>query len=822
MTTPTITDVNVTNTFTSTATGLVITGTNFGASKGAGSVTLVDGPNNCTETTTSWGDTSITFNASLGNCRYGIRSIQVMNDSGGATTQTVTVQAPVDKCYFDLQTLLQPFSVDAFGAPNRFGDASNDITDNAELEFSSLSFSGASTCANITINTDGSYKVPVDLTSLSWLWNNGAGGWQDTGVNRTGQGKVHIGESNGFRLSCSNSGNNGSPAPPRSAPTKTICLTGCDFPNTTSGIQNCMSAISAGQSCEMRSSTSDSSTDTWAVQIALSSVGGTSGNPKTLRVQDGDSILISMATGTTTPLLSLTNVNNVNIQGNSTGQNGLLIGDASLWAFTCAQSASSPTFSGTANCYPNGKNTVITGSTNIGLMNMSLRGASSAIASEFDNASDYIYMRQDFVDLHGVNDNEASSNPAESGNLLNVNAKHFLAEDTTFSHGGVAALKVTGSFAILRRVIGDGSWDDLTGNSTYSGTDPIQITPNDCSSGSYGCAPYGPVLIEDSEIINSGLTPSNASYNVAIRLNGLGVIFRKNYVYTNTNNYLMSVCGTNDSSNTAYSEGEQSIYNNTFWGGASFWTAAAGYPASVNASICQLAIIADNLFQGAQPGIKSASEIYTFTAGLSGVSKGTYTNQWKGWKVFSNIFGVDPANPSLNMQVALTGTGAAVKSVTDSTTWASNFFSNRNVTETWTNGTTTPGQSRAGLILSTAATAGVGDNAPITTTTAAGSSVTAIPVGSARPFKDDWGFNAHTFGGFHTEYGDCIAVGPLTTSRIVDAIPVRIATGGVNYTTNVLTASSAMTFQSGSPVWKAIDNGDGSCGRAYQNRGAEQ
>lgn len=820
---PTITNVNTTNTMTGTATGLIITGTNFGATKGTGSVKLVDGSTSCTQTTTAWGDTSITFSAVLGSCRYGNRSIRVTNDSALNVSQAVTVTAPTGKCYFDLGTLIQPFSVDAFGAPNRFGDAANDMSDNSQMEFNSLTFSDASTCANITVNSDGSYKVPIDLTSLDWQWNDGSGGWITTADSRTGQNKVHIAENNGFRLSCSSSGSNGIPPPVRGNPNKTICLTGCDYPNTTSGIQNCMGAISSGQVCEMRSSTSDGSAETWAAQISLSSISGTAGSPKTLRVRDGDSILLSFATGATTPLLALTSVNNVNIQGNSSGTDGLHIGDPSVWVFTCAQSASSPTFSGTANCYPNGKNTVITSSTNIGLMNLSMHGASNAIASSIDNASDYIYLRQDLVDLHGVNDNRAAPTSAESGFLLNVHADHFLAEDTTFSHGGVAALKITGSFSILRRVIADGSWDDLTENSTYSGTDPIQLALNDCSSGTNGCAPYGPALIEDSEIIHSGLTPTSSTYNVAIGLHGLGIIFRKNFVYNNTNNYLFSLCGTADPSSTAYSEGEQQVYNNTFWGGAPFWTNAAGYPSSVSTSICQLAVIADNLFQGAQPGIKSTAEIYAFTAGLNGVPKGTtYTNQWKGWTVFSNIFGVDPANPSLNMQVSLTGTGAATVAVTNSTQWASNWYSNRNVTENWANATSTPGMSRPGLVLATTSAAGVGDNAPITTTTGAGSGITAIPVASARPFKDDWGFNNHTFGAFHTEYGDCIAIGPLTTSTIVDAIPVRIATSGVNYTTNVLTASTGMTFQNGSPVWKAIDNGDGSCGRAYQNRGAAQ
>jgi hypothetical protein len=821
---PTITDVNTTNTFTATATGLVITGTGFGASQGTGGVVVVDGSTTCTETVTAWADTSITFSAVLGNCRYGARSVRVTTNGGTSASKDVTVTAPSGKCYFDLGTLLQPFQVDKYGAPNRFGDFSpNDMTDNSQMEFSSLVFTGSSTCANITVNSDGSYKVPEDLFSLSWQWNPGGSGqsWHSSGTTRTGQNKVHIKPVNGFRLSCSNTTAPNTGIPTRGTPNKTICLSGCDYPNTTVGIQQCMAAISPGQVCEMRSSTSDGSTETWAAQIRLVGVAGTSGSPKTLWVRDPDSIMLEVA-NPNGGMLEVLSSSYVNIQGNTTATSGLIIGDQSLWAVNCALSASSPSFSGTPNCYPHKFAIYVGASNDVGLFNLTSHGGSDNNANYIDNASNYVYIRQSDFNLHGINNNQAPTAPSDSGVLLQSNGDHVLVEDTTFAHSGASAIKVTGSFNIFRRITVDNYWQDLTSNATYTGSQLVRAVSNDCSSAGFGCSPYGPILFEDSEFKRSGLTPTHPTSNYAVSLLSLGGIFRKNYVHSNYHNYLLTMCDTEDHVTTTYREGEQAVYNNTFFGGAPILMPVGGYPASISGSECQNMIIADNLFQGAQPGPNGGAYIYAFTALLGTLSVGSYSNSWKGTRVFANIFGIDPAAPSLNMQVNLTGTGAATKSLTDSSTWPSNFYSNTSVTQSWANGSTTPSLDRAGLILGTTSASGLSDATPIAVTTNSGAPSASMTLNSARPFKDDWGFSTHTFGSFHTEYGDCLVVGPLTTSTFQQGVAVRIAASGINYTTNTVTLANSVSFQTGSPVWKGIDNLDGTCGRAWGNRGAAQ
>lgn len=819
---PTITLVNGgTNTFADGAAGVTVTGTNFGAV--TGTLQLIDGSTTSNQTVTGWTDTTITFTAVLGGCRYGARSIKVIrNDNSNFNVHDAIITAPSGKCYFDTSTLLQPFAVDKNGAPNRFGDAvaANDITDNSEIELSNLTFSGVSSCANITVNSNASYKVPMDLQSFDWRWNNG-GGWASTAADRTGQGKVHIAGSNGFRSSCNNFGGSSTPGiPPRTQATKTICVSGCDYPNTTLGVSNCMAVLGNGQSCEMRDQVGGVA-ETWTQPIVIAGIHGIEGSVKTLRVQDGDTVIVSGTTSTGVPLLNINNSDHINVQGNSTGSTGLFIGDPSIWNVNCAQATTAPGFVAPYNCFPNGMNTDVTSSNDIGFMNFTLGGATDRVATRIEKTASYVYFKSMVVDLHGNNNDHAVPTPAEDGLLFEQDSDQFMAEDSQWSHSGSPALKVTGSYNVFRRITVDNGWSDLTGDTTiYRGAETLEIVSNDCSDANFGCAPYGPVMVEDSEFRGSGLTPSHSPWNTATELKGIGVIFRKNYIYGNDRNYLVSMCGSVDGTTTAYREGEQQLYHNTLFGGANFWSGGNGYPAGINTAICQKMIIKNNLMQGNQPGQKSSSDIYAFTAKLSGVPLGGYANQWKGAVIANNIFGSDPLVPSLNMQANLTGTGANTVALTNSVTWPANFFNNNNVTMTWANGTTSPDPSRNGLVLGSTNSVGVGDAPAVTTTANAGTAVTSITLTDARAFKDLWNFSGHGWGGWHVEYGDCISVGPTTGSTNVQAVNTQIT--AINYSTGVVTVTPAVTFQNGSPVWKAIDNVDGTCGRIWRNRGAFQ
>ena len=562
VTPPTITTVNGGgNTFNSDAVGVVIVGTGFGASQGTGSVTVRDGSLSSTQTVTAWGDTSITFTGVRGDIRYGARNVRVTNGLGTFVDQAVTVTAPPAKCYFDLGAIVQPFSVSNKGMPNRFGDASGDITDDSQLEFSNMVFNGGSTCANITIATNGTFRIPSDLLALDWIWNSGLG-WKDTVTQRRGANKARGPATSGFRASCTGTSGDNTNPPARVAYKFKIAVTGGDYPATSTGISNCMAALANGQACEMQAA-DPLVAETWDAEIDITSINGVEGNVKTLRVRDGDTITLSHATVAPTGLLNITSSSFINIQGGNTLENGLYLGDSTQWLVNCARATTAVDFIGVHNCYTNANNVMITGSTNIGLMNFTVRGAQSNEASVIDNTSSYIYSRQMVWDLHGINNDGGVPVAAPSGTLLVVHADYFVAEDTTFSHGGANALKITGSFPILRRVKGNGGWSDVSLDPVYSGSTPIVLATQDCQVASNGCAPYGPALIENSEIFGAGTIPGQ-TWNYAIQLGAIGTIFRQNYIYGNTKSYLLGMCSSADINTTTYREGEQSIYNNTF------------------------------------------------------------------------------------------------------------------------------------------------------------------------------------------------------------------------------------------------------------------
>jgi len=85
---PAITDVESDEEFDDGDTGVTITGTTFGSTKGTGKVELGDNAtyasaNKVEQTTTSWGDTSIDFTANLGTLMPGSLYLFVTNDNGG-------------------------------------------------------------------------------------------------------------------------------------------------------------------------------------------------------------------------------------------------------------------------------------------------------------------------------------------------------------------------------------------------------------------------------------------------------------------------------------------------------------------------------------------------------------------------------------------------------------------------------------------------------------------------------------------------------------------------------------------------------------------
>lgn len=157
---PSITSVDSDNIVTSTQTGVVILGSDLGASP---TVQLIDGSTTQTLSVTSF--SPLTVDMSLGSCRYGSRTIKVINGALSGT-KTITVNPPSGYSYIDLATLLTLVNTTR-NTPNRIYD-SPDISSGSQVEYRRLAGTGA-----VTIFDNGRLTAANTVTQLEYRWNAG-------------------------------------------------------------------------------------------------------------------------------------------------------------------------------------------------------------------------------------------------------------------------------------------------------------------------------------------------------------------------------------------------------------------------------------------------------------------------------------------------------------------------------------------------------------------------------------------------------------------------------------------------------------------------
>jgi hypothetical protein len=146
-------------------TAKTVTGTNFGATQGAG--TLVWG--GVTQTPTAWGDTSITFTPTVGVNLYGVdQDLVVTNNSALASNAaSVAMVPPATEYYFDL-------SQELIDAQYRL-TATPDIVEGGQVHVRSVS-GGAIT--DVTVFQNASFETDAAVTSFQARANNNDGeGW---------------------------------------------------------------------------------------------------------------------------------------------------------------------------------------------------------------------------------------------------------------------------------------------------------------------------------------------------------------------------------------------------------------------------------------------------------------------------------------------------------------------------------------------------------------------------------------------------------------------------------------------------------------------
>lgn len=184
-----ITSVNTTNSIAYTDTNRVATVANAGATQSTSTFKLVDqgGSVKSTQSIDTWSATSIQFDPTQGNVRFGTVSYELVV---GANTATLpgTLTVPSGEWYSDISGIVSlDFNTDGSKAyrlryqPNRYYDSPTDLANGDQLHCKRTGGSGT-----LTLNGDGTFQAPPTITQIQCRkWHSGTWGsfqtWDLTG-----------------------------------------------------------------------------------------------------------------------------------------------------------------------------------------------------------------------------------------------------------------------------------------------------------------------------------------------------------------------------------------------------------------------------------------------------------------------------------------------------------------------------------------------------------------------------------------------------------------------------------------------------------------
>jgi len=168
---PTVTTVNSTDIVTATQSGVVIVGTNFGATRSTSTVKTVDGANRYEVSAyTAWSDTSLTVTlAHTGS--YLAKQIEVT--VGGVTvSHNITINPPSPYTTVTSLGILAPLTFSDRNLPSRIYDVSPDIANNEQVRWYVSGGSGAA-----SIENDGALQVVTGVLQVTYSHFNASTGW---------------------------------------------------------------------------------------------------------------------------------------------------------------------------------------------------------------------------------------------------------------------------------------------------------------------------------------------------------------------------------------------------------------------------------------------------------------------------------------------------------------------------------------------------------------------------------------------------------------------------------------------------------------------
>lgn len=652
-------------------------------------------------------------------------------------------------------------------------------------------------------------------------------------------------------------------APTGSGVAVTVCTEGCDYTpdklSTALAQASSPEKVVAGSIIELRAVPAGGlakwTTTGW--RLDCDGVSGTSTDPIWLTVREGDRILLSSSTpgghaSAGQGLLDFDGCDYWNVVGSRDGTSGgLLIGDRDLHVAPAMHE--NPDL---YDLYPNGKNILVKDSVGLAFVGLTISGSSSTHGGFIKPDSTDILFKYvdigrhgahayDFDNAGGVEINQgslASEGDSDAGEILNNCATRVLYDTIYMHHSGHTMIQQCGPYHIIRNSDFNGDWSDITGYPQYTGNHIATFLPMRTDATWNNTTHFGP-LLENNVFRGVGSEPEHKLYNDSFQLLTKNAIVRGNYIVQRAGPggywgrfgpHWLNSCASFGSVSTTDFSSYLHVYHNTLWGGAVAHNSGSLPAGTYTAATCAEYKVRNNLFQGLQTRVpkKDASGYeYTVEMKTAGSNVG-YANAWKGAEWTDNVFGRHPTDPpieaSFRVELGSTsgGSGGGTKTLDDCTTWPDNFC-NRVDTVTWAqsgtstamaNSVTTPVPSaaaiRAALVPDGSNNATMMAAAALTTVDAV-TDGTHISLASARYFKDAWGF-AYDWGGLHTEYGDCIAIGATAAT----AVTARITE--INYATGDITITPSRTITNGWSVWKAADTGGGTCGAVWDTKGAAQ
>lgn len=548
-----------------------------------------------------------------------------------------------------------------------------------------------------------------------------------------------------------------------------------------------IAAMQPGNVLELRNATAGS-TALWAQSIDFAGKVGTAQAPFTLRVRDGDEVILR-SSGT---LLNLVNCAYVDVCGNTSGVTGLQIGYEADFVHTSA---------GWQNCYPQTYGLYASGATRWSLRNATLTGARAYYCNDVTNTcTDY--------ELHTVRATKAGTNCYNTGNTdarntVRLRGQRVRVINCSGDHGGHDSWQFSAAYAVVRGGTFSGYWADV---SPYAGARSVNASGH--ANGNMG---NGPMLIEGALFRDSGNSADETTQ--ALMKNEVAHLVMRGCYFLDSDSHIWhsNYTGQKDSSpTTTPSTSFQGLYHNTaYMTKGTWWNNNFAWQSSYGAKFYERNRVQNNLFMGCADGDKSVpagGQVISYDS--RNVLDG-YANGWKGSLIKGNQWGGSSANFNLELK-GDAGTTGTYPVDSPPANWTANVTGNRVSAVTFSSVGTAPHRSSAGFTVTNWGTGAAGDAPALATITATTGSYEPnewIALDTSRPFFDGWDIES--------EAGDYVVIGASATGGTTYQI------AKCDYVNNRIRLTAAASVTNGHGVWFAGNPANGAAS-VWDNRGAAQ